>query len=66
MHDTEKLTLISKEQKIFQNLLVLYPEQYRKKFGQEMLFTFEDLYQEKLAIDGKLGVFFWLTISVHF
>src|SRR5579872_2524246 len=64
MHKTENLVIVSKAQKIFQSLLLLYPEKYRKKFGQEMLLMFEDLYQEKFVKDGNVGVFFWLTISL--
>jgi len=63
MYSTEKLVLPSKAQRIFQNLLLLYPEQYRKRFEDEMLLTFEDLYQEKVALDGQAGVLFWLRIS---
>lgn len=63
MHNTERLLSISKEQKVFHTLLLLYPEQYRKRFADEMLLTFEDLYQEKVAQEGQAGILFWLRIS---
>jgi hypothetical protein len=62
MHNTEKSVVVSTSYIFFKNLLLLYPNRYRKKFGQEMLFTFDDLYQEKLHRDGKIGILFWVVI----
>lgn len=64
MLNSEKLVVISKAQRVFQNLLLLYPDTYRKKFGQEMLIAFEDLYTERLINERKSGIFFWLVISL--
>lgn len=47
----------------FKSLLLLYPESYRKKFEQEMLITFEDLYQERL-VKQNLAIIFWVSLSV--
>lgn len=64
MHNTERSVAISKELTIFKNLLLLYPDSYRKKFELEMLITFGDMYQEKKLRDGKIGFLFWLGISL--
>lgn len=49
---------------LYRTLLFLYPESYRKRFGQEMLFLFYDLYKEELAKRGNIGVGFWVSICL--
>jgi hypothetical protein len=64
MSNGDKLIVITKIERVFNNLLLLYPDSYRKKFGEEMIITFEDIYREKLTKDGKLGILFWVKISL--
>lgn len=62
MHNTEKSIVVSKTYIFFKNLLLLYPDTYRKTFEEEILITFEDMYQEKLLQDGEIGITFWFQI----
>lgn len=61
MHEVRESVLIT-EHKFYQFLLLLYPESYRKKFGYEMLVTFEDMYQERIVNDKSVGLIFWFAI----
>jgi hypothetical protein len=45
-------------------LFLLYPLPYRKKFENEMLLVFNDMYQEELTEYGKIRTVFWLSQSV--
>jgi hypothetical protein len=42
-------------------LLHFYPKNYRQRYGEQMLYAFQDLYQEALAKSGKIGLGFWLS-----
>lgn len=59
MYETNNLLL--NEEKIFNALLLLYPEQYRKKYGNEMRLIFQDLYHEEIERKGKIGLRFWFN-----
>jgi hypothetical protein len=63
MHSTEKSVTISKGYVFYKNLLLLYPELYRKEFAEEMLLMFEDIYQETFVKQGKIDITFWLSLS---
>src|SRR6185437_14594929 len=63
MYSIEKTVPVSKGYIFYKNLLLLYPQQYRKKFGHEMLTLFEDIYHETLVKSGKIGFTFWLSIN---
>lgn len=43
-------------------LLSFYPKQYKRRFGEEMFLAFQDLYQEELETNGRVGAGFWLSI----
>lgn len=65
MYDTKNTTVsATKATRVYQTLLALYPHDYQKRFGQEMSIVFHDLYQEELAKNGKVGVGFWLSLSM--
>ncbi len=61
MYDT-KAKAFSKESNFYKFLLFFYPKQYRKRFGEEMLFAFDHMYQEELAKHGSIGIGFWFSI----
>jgi hypothetical protein len=63
MHKTEKVIVYPKEFTFIRNLLLLYPDRYRKKFQQEILITVEDMYQERLLKVGKVNTLYWFVIS---
>jgi len=63
MYDTkENVLAFSKQDAFYKALLLLYPESYRDHFGQEMLFAFEDMYQEEVEKYGKIGLGFWISV----
>ncbi len=65
MYKTEELTLpITKKQSMYETLLRLYPDQYRKRFDEQMLFVFQDQYEEELAKQGHIGSGFWFSVAV--
>ena len=65
MYKTEKLSLSStKENALYKTLLLFYPESYRKRFGQEMLIVFQDMYEEEIAKRGKAGIRFWILLLI--
>ncbi|MCL5797311.1 MAG: hypothetical protein M1366_00730 [Patescibacteria group bacterium] len=43
-------------------LLLFYPPDYRRKFGQEMFLTFQDMYREEMMEKGKASTGFWLEV----
>lgn len=53
---------LSRHVVLYKTLLSFYPYQYRKRFGAEMLFVFEELYKEEIAKNGKTGPRFWFSI----
>jgi len=61
MHNTQLVTKTNPAEKIFDALLLLYPEHYRKQFGKEMKIVFYDMYQEELARHGSVGIRFWIS-----
>lgn len=64
MYKTEELTVpITKESFIYKTLLFLYPDQYRKKFGEQMLLVFQDMYEDEYKNFGKIRSVFWLRVS---
>ena len=58
MYETSTLSVPKIAAKIFLFMLSFYPVRYRKRFGQEMLFVFEDLCKEELEKHQKLTVNF--------
>ncbi|HEV2339354.1 MAG TPA: hypothetical protein VGT05_01145 [Patescibacteria group bacterium] len=52
----------AKAEQFYKTLLCMYPEIYRKRFGNEMLFVFQDLYQEESVNHGKADILFWFAI----
>jgi len=62
MHNTEKSVAVPITYIFFKSLLLLYPDTYRRKFEEEMVMTFEDMYQEKMLKDGETGIPFWFHI----
>jgi hypothetical protein len=64
MYETTHILVSKNAERLFSLLLLLYPEQYRKKFGQEMHLLFFEMYQEELTTKGSVGfVFLLLQIS---
>ena len=63
MYDTKDNVLVFRKQEaLYKALLLLYPESYRNHFGQEMLFAFEDMYEEELEKHGKIRLGFWISV----
>ncbi|SRR5258708_22323 len=62
MDKIEKSLVITKGYVFYKSLLLLYPDIYRKKFGQEMLILFADIYKETIAKKGKVGFVFWFAV----
>jgi hypothetical protein len=62
MYEAEEALLQAKGIGFYKTLLFFYPKPYRKRFGEQMLLTFEDLYQEELEKSGQVGASFWLSI----
>ena len=61
MYGTTPLSIPTNAEKLFNFLLLFYPQQYRKKFGQEMFLLFRDIYQEELTKKGSVSLAFWFT-----
>lgn len=61
MYKTATLLVSTHVEKLFNFLLLFYPEQYRKKYGQEMRLLFQDMYQEELSKKGSIGIGFWFS-----
>ncbi|MDE2025231.1 MAG: hypothetical protein KGJ07_01940 [Patescibacteria group bacterium] len=61
MYETAYTSIPKHVDKLFTILLLLYPSQYRNKFGEDMRTIFLDLYHEELIENGNIGVMFWLT-----
>lgn len=49
-----------KENTLFRAFLFFYPKQYRKRFGEQIFVVFEDMYQEELEKNGRIGINFWI------
>lgn len=60
MYDSE--SVVTRHESLYKAFLYFYPESYQKRFGQEMVYAFRDLYQEEFVKYGKVGIGFWLTI----
>jgi hypothetical protein len=48
---------ISLSEKIYRGLLKLYPSNYRREFGQEMIQLFQDMYQDAKSLDDDMEMF---------
>ena len=59
---SENAMVEEKSDRLYEMLLLLYPEPYRIKFGREMLYTFRDMRDEERTKRGMAGVVFWSTI----
>jgi hypothetical protein len=59
---SENAMVEEKSDRLYEMLLLLYPEPYRIKFGREMLYTFRDMRDEERTKHGMAGVVFWSTI----
>ncbi len=46
-------------ERIYKQLLLLYPKRYKDRFANEMLQVFNDLRSDELEEKGKIGVGFW-------
>ena len=64
MHDTKPLSVSENAQKLFNFLLMFYPQTYRRKFENEMRFLFNDLYREEIKRNGRIKIGFCLTQSI--
>jgi hypothetical protein len=54
MYKTTHISLPRSTERVFNFLLFLYPEQYKKRFGEEMRIVFSDMYEEILAKNGRV------------
>jgi hypothetical protein len=61
---TENTMVEEKSDRLYELLLLLYPEPYLKKFGREMLYTFQDMRDEEQSRHGMVGVAFWSSILI--
>jgi hypothetical protein len=61
---TENAMVEDKSDRLYILLLLLYPEPYLKKFGMEMLYTFQDMRDEERARHGMVGIAFWSGILI--
>lgn len=61
MYKAEILLVSAHAEKLFNLFLLFYPEQYRKKYGHEMLLLFQDMYQEELTKKGDISLTFWFS-----
>jgi len=61
MHDSTSLSVSANGEKIFNILLLFYPEQYRKRYGHEMLLLFRDMYKEEFTRKDRISLSFWVT-----
>jgi len=65
MYNISENTMVEeKSDRLYEMLLLLYPEPYRKKFGREMLYTFQDMRDEERTKDGMVGIVFWSGILI--
>lgn len=62
MTKTHNAVTKSKEEILFSIMLSFYPDSYRKRFGREMMYVFQDLCQQEIADNGTLSVGFWFSI----
>lgn len=61
MYDATQIPIPRYAERLFNVSLLLYPEAYRKKFGQEMRLVFTEIYHEEYVKNGKVGFGFWLS-----
>jgi hypothetical protein len=61
MYETTHVSVSRNAERMFALLLRLYPEQYRRKFGNEMHLLFSEMYQEELSAKGSIGLGFWFS-----
>ena len=65
MYNISENTMVEeKSDRLYEMLLLLYPEPYRKKFGREMLYTFQDMRAEEQTKHGNAGIDFWSSILI--
>ncbi len=64
MYDTKTIQLPEKAEKLFSLLLLFYPKEYKKKFGNEIQILLKDLYQEELATRREVEIWFWISKSM--
>jgi hypothetical protein len=62
MYDTNKTVFQTRGCEFYKALLSFYPTAHRKRFGEQMLITFQDMYQEEVATQGKAGFRFWSSL----
>jgi hypothetical protein len=63
MHKTHDVTLSeTTATRWYRLLLAVYPRGYQQRFGQEMLFTFHDLYQEELKKYDRVRIAFCVSL----
>src|SRR5579872_3592914 len=61
MYNATQLQVSTKADKIFAFFLFLYPDSYRKQYGNEMQLVFHEMYQEELNKNGNIRFSFWLS-----
>lgn len=61
MYDTTELSLPHQVKKIVTFFMLLYPESYRRQFGNDTLSVFEALYREELVKNGSVSMRFWFV-----
>lgn len=60
MCDTTPIAVPKTAERIFTLMLLFYPEEYGKRYGNEMKLVFSDMYSEERSKNGKIGLGFWL------
>lgn len=66
MYEATHLSLPTFAKRYITFFLQLYPIPYRKKFGQEIYYVFQDVYNEELAKHGKVTGGFWILQAFDF
>lgn len=61
MYDTTQLAVPKSTENIFGIMMLLYPSEYRVRFGHEMFLVFQDMYFSEIEKTGKVGILFWLS-----
>lgn len=60
MYETKGLS--ERAESVFKTLLWFYPQTFRKRFASQLLLTFDDMYQEEMEKNGRVGIGFWSRI----
>jgi hypothetical protein len=47
---------------IYETVIGLYPERFRRRFGREMALVFQDMYRDERTRSGRIGWKFWFGI----